>query len=186
MARRKSYRHKKSNARHHRSYARRRRTRNAPRVVVVRRRGGRRRRNPNLFGSSVSTTQMGQAVFGGLIGVAATKMIPPALPAQFVSTPAMRVLASAAAAFGAGWLAGRFNDRFGSAVLFGGLMQTGSVLLNAFLPSLGRQIGLAGMGELMEGRFVVPQNPLRQLPVAAPATGRVSVSGLQRAFGTAL
>jgi hypothetical protein len=141
------------------------------------------RRNPSLFGQNVSTTVMAQAVLGGLVGVTAAKLIPAALPANLRSTPAMRVIVTGASAFAAGFIAGKVNKTFGDAVLFGGLMQTGSQLLNAFVPSVGQQIGL---GELVEGRFVVPQNPLR-LPAPAPAAqARVTMNGLTRAFGTAL
>lgn len=151
---------------------------------VSRRRSVRRiRRNPSLFGASVSTTVMAQAVLGGLVGVTAAKMLPAALPAGLAATPTMRVVAAAASAFAAGWAAGKVNKTFGDAVLFGGLMQAGSQLLNVFVPSVGRQIGL---GELVDGRFVVPQNPLR-LPAPAPAANaRVTMSGLSRAFGVAI
>jgi hypothetical protein len=65
----------------------------------------------------------------------------------------------------------------GDAVLFGGLMQAGSVALNSFLPSVGGVIGLQGLGmgvgDIVSGRFPVPQNPImagqRQMSIAAPA-----------------
>jgi hypothetical protein len=142
-----------------------------------------RRHNPSLFGQNVSTTVMAQAVLGGLVGVTAAKLIPAAMPANLRSTATMRVIVTGASAFAAGFIAGKVNKTFGDAVLFGGLMQTGSQLLNAFVPSVGQQIGL---GELVEGRFVVPQNPLRLPPPAPAAQARVTMNGLTRAFGTAL
>lgn len=168
--------------RRHHNPRRRRSHHNVARYHNVRRR----RHNPSLFGATVSTGVMAQAVLGGLVGVTAAKLIPAALPASLRSTPTMQVIAAGASAFAAGWAAGKVNRTFGDAVLFGGLMQTGSMLLNAFVPSVGRQIGL---GDLVDGRFVVPQNPLRlPAPAAAPAPGpnaRVTMSGLSRAFGTA-
>lgn len=128
-----------------------------------------------------------QLIGGGLVGVAAAKFIPTMLPAnQLTQTNLGRVVVTTASAFAAGWLAGRVNPTFGGAVLFGGLMQAGSVALNTFLP--GFTIGgvPVGLGELMPGQFSVPQNPLRLPPAPAPATNaRIGVNGLARAFGSA-
>jgi len=117
----------------------------------------RRRSNPNLFGHNVSTGQMGKAVAGGLVGVAAAKFIPTMLPSGLVSSNIMRVIATGVSAFVAGWAAGKADKTFGDAVLFGGLMQTGSVALNAFVPSIGKQVGLSG---LTQARFPLPDNPI--------------------------
>lgn len=182
----------------------RRRRRRNPTTTTIRSRRRvtirRRRRNPNLFGRNVSTTQMGQAILGGLVGVAATKMIPTFLPANFTGTPIMAALASGASAVVAGMVGSRLSQPFGDAVLFGGLMQTGSVLLNAFLPSVGGHIALrGGLGELVQGAFVVPQNPLNPMAANYPAYGRpmaitdasygsgapVTMNGVARAFGRA-
>jgi hypothetical protein len=146
----------------------------------------RRYRNPNLFGSRVSTTQMATAVAGGLVGVAAAKFIPTVLPGNLVSSNLMRVIATGVSAFVAGWVAGKVNRPFGDAVLFGGLMQTGSVLLNAFVPSIGSQIGLSG---LTPGNTMLPYNPFRAglVPAAAVAgaapAARAKVAGIA-AFGS--
>lgn len=183
-----------------------RRRRNATRITIRRtrrRNGASRRRNPSLFGARVSAAQMTEAVLGGLVGVTAAKMIPGALPGQLTGTPTMRVLSSVASAFLAGWAAGKVSPRFGDAVLFGGLMQAGSLALNTFVPSIGTQIGLSGirggLGELMAGAYPVPQNPLNPAQANYPAYGRpmvaaggtygagapVTMNGLSRAFGTA-
>lgn len=133
---------------------------------------------------------------GGLVGVTAAKTLPTFLPLNLISTPLMRIVSSGASAFLAGWLAGRFSQPFGDAVLFGGLMQTGSMALNAFIPSVGSQIGLSGgLGELMAGAYPVPQNPLNPYQsnyprpmVAASSDGTygngapVTMNGLTRAF----
>lgn len=120
----------------------------------------RRRRNPQLFGRS-SPKDLLTLVGGGLVGVTVTKMIPSYVPSSITSMIPSggigAVLISGVSAFAAGWLAGKVNKEFGEAVLFGGLMQTGSVALNAFLPSVG---GTFSLGDLINGNYVVPQNPI--------------------------
>lgn len=140
-----------------------------------------------MFGVSMSGANLAQAVFGGLVGVAATKFIPSAIPnIGLGSSGISRILISLGSAFAAGYAAEKaIGKTFGSAVLFGGLMQTGSVALNAFLPSIGSQIGLTGrrrgVGDLINTRgHVVPSNPVR-MPIAP----RVTTSGLNRAWGPA-
>lgn len=179
------------------SAAPRRRRRNATRIVV--RRSNRRRRN-QLGGAMAGQVQ---EIFGGLVGVTATKFISNALPANLKSTPIMASLSSIGAAFAAGWLGGLWNRQFGAAVRFGGLMQAGSVLLNAFIPAIGSQLalqGMRGLGDLVPGAYPVPQNPLnpnqanypaygRPIPVAANGTygagAPVTMNGVSRAFGRA-
>jgi hypothetical protein len=172
-----------------------RRRRNRTRVVVMapRRRRRRnpkrhyakhhRRRNPAVFGAR-KTSDIAKMVLAGLVGVAAAKFLPTVLPAQFVSSNLMRTIATGVSAWIAGFVAGKvgLGKEVGDAVMFGGFMQTGSVALNAFLPSIGRQIGL---GELMPGQFPVPQNPLRIPAPAVPAQARINMSGLARSFGSA-
>ena len=130
---------------------------------------------------------MGKAVAGGLVGVAAAKFLPTMLPSNLVGSNIMRVVATGVSAFVAGWLAGKADRTFGDAVLFGGLMQTGSVALNAFVPSIGKQIGLSG---LTPARFPLPDNPIAagmMLTAPAAAAGApiraANVSGLA-AFGS--
>lgn len=151
------------------------------------RHGHRRRSNPTLFGHHVTGIEMLMAIGGGLIGVTIAKLVPPMLPAQFTSNPYFRVAVVAGVAFAAGWAAQKVNPRFGDAVLFGGLMQAGSILLNVFLPQIGGAIGLSGLSELMPGAFSVPQNPLRlpAPPPVSPTQARIQVNGLQRAYGDA-
>ena len=182
--------------------ARSHRRRNATRVVVTaprrqnprrvsRRRNPQRarirRRNPVLsFGAGVPMPQTLTAIGGGLVGVAAAKFIPTVLPAQMVGSNLMRTISTAVAAFISGWLAGKVNKGFGDAVLFGGLMQTGSTALNAFLPSVAGALGLTGLGAFANAQFAVPENPLmRGMPAAPPPVPRVTASGIGRAFGNA-
>lgn len=177
-----------------RTVARRRRRTSNPRYLSAPRRRRRvtrhrRRSNPKLFGTNLSGTQMAQAILGGLIGVAAAKFIPGMVPGGLLGGVAnnniMRTVITGAAAWLAGMAATKFaGETFGNAVLFGGLMQTGSVGLNAFLPSAGRMLALEGMGELVDtAGFVVPQNPV--LPLPMPVQARVGVNGLDRSFGRA-
>lgn len=183
---------------------RRRRRRSNPVVVVTRRRrrntyrarrrntGHRRsyrRRNPSVFGRSVASVGAIEMVAGGLIGVTAAKLIPTYLPAQFLGTPVMRILATGASAWIASMAIGKVRPHMADAVFFGGLMQTFSVLLNTFLPSIGSQIGLngyrGGMGDFVAGQFAVPQNPIVFPPPPPPAQARIPMNGLTRAFGNA-
>lgn len=133
-----------------------------------RRRSYGRRRNPQMFGRQMNAFEVTKAIGGGLAGVAITKAVPNMLPASLVSSsPFMTSITSIVVAVGSGMLVKAIlkNDPIiGDAVMFGGLMQAGSVLLNAFLPSVGTVIGLQGlgngMGDLVAGRFPVPMNPI--------------------------
>ncbi len=201
MAKRKAVRRRRrSNAvarvRRRRTNVRRRRRSN-PVVRHTRRRrihhrsrrrvNARRRRNP-VFGMSGGKNML-TMVAGGLVGVAATKFLPTLVPgsitAGFGGGALMSVAITAAGAFAAGWLAKRFvGGAFADAVMFGGLMQAGSVLLTAFAPpSIAQRLALSGLGDIMPGNFVVPQNPVtsRQvIPMPAPAAG---MGAFRRAFG---
>jgi hypothetical protein len=145
---------------------------------IRRRRTFRRRSNPTLMGMSVTSSQALKMIAGGLVGVTATKTLTAMLPAQFVSSPILRIVASGAVAFLSGMLVGRMDSSFGSAVAFGGYMQTGSLALNTLVPSIGSRLSL---GELVPGSFPLPQNPIRAGGMlAAPA--RVTTNGLNRAY----
>lgn len=165
-------------------------------VVYRYKRSGSRRRNPSMpavFGTRVLSKGAGILVLGGLTGVAAAKLIPGWIPlGTYGSSVLIRTLVTGVSAVVAGQVAGRFvPGGFGDAVLFGGLMQTASMALNALMPGFkiaGVPVALSGMGELMPASFPVPQNPLKlPPPPTAPAPqARVSMNGLTRAFGTAL
>ncbi len=125
-------------------------------------------------------------VGGGLVGVAATKFLPTLLPASLSASlgnsTLMSIAITGAGAFVAGWLATRFIGKtFGEAVLFGGLMQTGSAVLNAFAPASVRgALALSGVGDIVRtAGYPVPSNPV-QMPMVAAA----GVSGFRGgAFG---
>jgi hypothetical protein len=142
------------------------------------------RRNP-VFGSTGAKSML-TMVGGGLVGVAATKFLPTLIPssvtASLGSSPLANIAITGAGAFAAGWLAKKFlGQTFGDAVLFGGLMQTGSVILTAFAPpAIASQLALSGLGEIMPGYFAVPQNPITNrapVPVVMPSKGGVSGFG---------
>lgn len=127
-------------------------------------------------------------VLGGLVGVTAAKLIPGLLPASLMGSPIMRIVVSGASAWAAGMVGAKVSGPFGNAVLFGGLMQTGSLALNAFVPSIGGQIGLRGLGDIVPGYFPVPQNPIypgNSPMIAAPTTARTGANGIGRAWGPA-
>lgn len=151
-----------------------------------------RRRNPAMFGSKPFSGAGAQLVLGGLLGVAGTKFVARMIPAGLSSFAGTfgPVINNAVGALVIGWVAGKAaKGPFGDAVLFGGMMQVGSTLINTLVPNLRlADIPLAlsgrGMGEFVPGGFVVPQNPVRGIP-APPTNNRTQMSGLTRAFGTA-
>src|ERR1700689_1285475 len=174
-------------------------------VIMAPRRQNRRRgrRNPMLFGNSLGSKGSLMVLGGGPAGFAAVKFIPTLIPASITSILGASSFApfiiSGVSAIAAWWLASKISVPFSEGVLFGGLMKTASVALNAFLPGFvigGVPIALSGFGDLVAGNFVVPQNPLRQLrgpngPAFAPQGGlapsgsKVTTSGLGRAYPSA-
>jgi len=154
------------------------RRRSNPRRHHRRRNGA--RRNPAAFNLKGMT--LGKAVIGGLAGVAAAKFIPTLIPANYISSNLMRTVATGAAAVVAQMVAHAFikDEAITNGVLFGGLMQTASTALNAFLPSIASQLGLNGMGQIMDADWSIPENPLklRAAPPPPPA-----LAGLAFAYG---
>lgn len=150
----------------------------------------RRRRNPVLFGQSMSSLNTGKTVVGVLVGVTAAKMIPPMLPGNLTASTPMKILVTGAVAFAAGMLArkaGSTMSGFADGIVIGGLAQTVSIALNAFLPSIGSQIGLQGvrrpgMGMLVPGGFPMPQNPVNVAALMPPPAMSAAAAGMGR-FG---
>ena len=122
---------------------------------------------------------MAKAVVAGLAGMSAAKFLPTLVPGNLIQGNLMRTVATGASAFVAQMIAKAVvkDPSVSDAVLFGGLMQTGSVALNAFLPGLASQFGLSG---IMDGHWTIPENPLKRVPAPAPAA---NVSGLAFAYG---
>jgi hypothetical protein len=179
---------------------RRKRKRNASagdkRVVIVNPRR-RRAKNPggaSLFGSSLTSKNGLMIIGGGFTGLIVAKTLPSILPSSSIGSSATgRFVLALAAGWAGAWAGRKFvSSSFGDGVLFGGMIQAGSIALDAFLPSVYSSLGI-GLGELMPGKFPVPQNPIRAAlaaraiaaPVAPGSTPRVAMSGLTRAFGNA-
>ena len=150
----------------------------------------------SLFGAPLFGKSSMELLGGGLVGVAAAKFIPTLLPASLTGGVASsnigRTIITGIAAVVGGWAGSKVSPQFGQGMLFGGMMQTLSVALNAFLPSVYGQIGpYAQLGDLMPGQFAVPQNPLRLPPPPPPAIqpagaqARMNMNGLARAYGSA-
>jgi uncharacterized membrane protein YedE/YeeE len=123
---------------------------------------------------------MAKAVAAGLAGMAAAKFIPTLIPGGLIQGNLMRTVATGASAFAAQMLAKAVikDPSVSDAVLFGGLMQTGSVALNAFLPGIASQLGLSG---IMDANWTIPENPLRRSQIAPAA--EPALSGLAFAYG---
>lgn len=177
---------RRRNPRHHRVHHRRARRNNPVRVVYRykarrknsrRRRGGMRSRNPMQFRSGGGAVQTAKSVAAGLVGVYITKTIPALLPASLTSSPIMKVIASAATAWLAGYGAEKMLGRdLGSAVMFGGFMQAGSVALNTFVPSIGSVIGLSGLRGLTPSNdILLPYNMFSGMSAKYAAGGRGSI-----------
>lgn len=198
-----------------RSNPRRRRSRRAPLINFIapisrRRNRRRRRRNPvvrttrhyrrrygrrrNPLFPGVTLTQ----VLGGLLGVAATRFIGALIPMQITNfagnaSPLVKdLIAGALVAWGGSKMgSGEIKGDLAKGVSFGALMQVASTGVQVFVPALRTYgIGINGLGYMVPANFPVPQNPLGApaLPPAAGVAGRgrVTTSGIQRAFGTAL
>lgn len=144
----------------------------------------RRRHNPAIFGRS-SGKDLLMMTGGVLVGVAATKYLPTLVPASLLSTfgtnAFISVLVTGAGAFVAGFLARKVSPgAFSDAVLLGGLAQTASAALNAFAPpTLAGRLALSGVGDIIPGSYVVPQNPIKAV-VPMPSVG---VGAFRGAFG---
>ena len=123
---------------------------------------------------------------GVLVGVAATKYLPTLIPASLTSSLGtgsfVSVLVTGAGAFAAGFLARKVSPgAFADAVLLGGLAQTASAALNAFAPpTWAGRLALSGVGDIIPGSYVVPQNPIKSAVIPMPSTGMGAFRG---AFG---
>jgi hypothetical protein len=147
---------------------RRRRTRrtNRRRHTVNRRRHRHmnRRRNPSILGIS-SPKGMLEVSGGILLGVGATKAINAAVSSSGIvsslgTSPYMTILTTGVTAWVVGWAATKFmGPTIGGGAYAGGIAMTLSAAINAFLPS--SISGYLSLGDLVNGNFVVPQNPIR-------------------------
>ena len=184
----------------HKHHTVRARSRNPKRVTARRRNTSprryhvRRSRNPlSLFGGSGAKNTV-EIVGGVLAGMAGTKFVPTMLPTSISAMGGSTigpVVVSGVTAYVLKKVAEMIKKGpFADAVFLGGLAQTGSVLLNALVPSIWGQFGVSGMRALVPGRFPVPQNPVTAGMAATSSsvgagTARIGVSGIGRAFGAA-
>jgi hypothetical protein len=121
--------------------------------------------------------KLGEYIAGGLIGVTINKAVLPMLPSTVTSSNIFASIAAVAIAIAEWWAAGLIDKDFGAAVGFGGLMNAGSQILNAFVPSVGSVVGLSGRrgtGDFVPGLFAVPQNPILDASSGIGIRGGVS------------
>jgi hypothetical protein len=158
-------------------------------MKVVGRKGNHRSKNP--MASSISLSRPSgivQAGVGVLVGVAATKAITAALPAEVTGSPLYSTVAAAAVAVGVWWIGSFINPEFGAAAGLGGIAEAGSIALNAFLPSVGSTLALSGRrgtGDFVPGRYAVPQNPVLDAATGLPKRQAMVVSAYPKAYGAA-
>lgn len=175
------------------TYRRRRTRRNPAPVYRVRRRRTvrvmRRRRNPSVYGSRIGSPGSFKMVLGGLLGIAAVKVAAKFVPVSFRMGGGIGdTLITGGLAVGIGMLATKFlGAPMGDALMFGGLMYAGSILLNTFVPGfrvMDVPLALSGLGDFSPARFAVPQNPISAgMQLAAPAAPAGGVSGFHTGGG---
>lgn len=198
-------RRRRYNTRHHR----RNMSRKNPKIIVMKPNRRHRRRNPlntELFGNPLFGKNSLELVGGGILGLVAAKFIPTLFPASITggvaSSSIGRVVISGISAVVGAWAGSKVSPLIGQGMLFGGMIQTMSIALNAFLPNVYSQLNptlgrLGRFGDLTPGAFTIPQNPIllgrgtATLPPAAAQVGsgggqvRMTTNGLGRAYGTA-
>ena len=154
--------------------------------LMRRRRGGRRhRRSSNPMATHISLTRPAaviQAAVGVLVGVAATRAIVAALPANISGSSLYSAVAAVAIAVGIWWIGSMVSPEFGAAAGLGGIAEAGSIALNAFLPSVGSVVSL---GDFVPGRFTVPQNPVLDAATGMPKRVAGVVAAYPRAYAVA-
>lgn len=197
--------------RHHRP-----RRRNGPKIIVMRpnkKRYNRRhhRRNPmstELFGQPLFGRNSLEVILGAFGGLILAKFIPTVFPTSITggiaSSSIGRVVISGIAAVVGAWAVSKVSGPAGQGALLGGMVQTLSIALNAFLPSAYTSVSqYATLGDLTPGSYPVPQNPIlagrvpvAMLPAPSPSSamqsgggGQVRLtpgqSGLGRTYGAA-
>lgn len=128
---------------------------------VARKGNHRARRNP----MDSSLLKKGAGVF---IGFSAAKKIPPMLGASMNSSPMMSLLSTAITAGVVAWVTKKFiPGPIAEGALWGGVGGVINQAWNSFAPS--SIVGYAGVGDFVQGRFPLPQGPVRYPMVAAPA-----------------
>lgn len=136
-------------------------------------------------------------VFGGLAGVAITRALPN-IVRRFIALPSggwVNVLLAGVSAYASGMIGAKFlGPAVGDALMFGGLMETGSAALTmAGVTAVGQYpltlkgYGGNGLGVFHPASFPIPQMPVMGAPGpvagAAIAAGTPNVAGFRSAFG---
>ena len=148
------------------------------------------RRSSNPFGTTISIrrpTEILTAAAGVLVGVAGTKFIVGMLPSAITSNTLYATLAAFASAGLEWWLLSFVSPEFGAAAGLGGIAEAGSIALNNFMPSVGGTLALSGRGhgDLVPGRFTVPQNPILDAATGTPRNMAAAVSAYPRTYAAA-
>jgi hypothetical protein len=171
---------------HHRRRSRGVSARSVMALMRSKRKGNRRhRRSRNPMATSISLHRPAgvvQAAVGVLVGVAATRAIMAALPANITSSSMYSVLAAGAIAVGIWWIGSMVSPEFGAAAGLGGIAEAGSIALNAFLPSVGSTLAL---GDFVPARYAVPQNPILDAATGVPKRQAAVVAAYPRAYAVA-
>lgn len=121
---------------------------------------------------------------GVFLGFSAAKKVPPMLGASMNSSPMMSLLSTAITAGVVAWVAKRFMPGpVAEGVLWGGVGGVINQAWNSWAPASIQ--GYAGVGDFVQGRFPLPQGPVRFPMVAAPAATPTGSQVNVGAFGSA-
>lgn len=126
---------------------------------------GHRRSNPNLFGAKLLSRNGITMILAALVGVGMARILPNVvfrfMPA-LAGNPVLRIGVIGATAYATSLAGESVMKGTGDPLLLGGLMETGSQVLNAVgLNSIGSvRLSLNGMGAFVPGQFPQPMNPV--------------------------
>lgn len=167
-------------------------TANSIRALIKRgKKSGKRKPNRgsrNPMATSISLNRPSKVVEAGvgvLLGVAVTKGLVAALPANITNSPLYSSVAAAGVAFAIWWGGSMVSAEFGAALGIGGIAEAGSIALNGFLPDVGAKLALNGVGDFVPGRFTVPQNPVLDAATGLPNNQVRAISAYPKAYQTA-
>ena len=142
-------------------------------MMVTRSRHRRAARNPQFFGRQMKIGEVAKVVAGGLVGVGLVKLIVPMLPTTLTTNNLAKFASAVAVALGLGFLANKVSNDFGSAVTFGGLMESASIGLSPYIP-VSTYTGLSGgrgLRAYVAAAFNEPQNPFAQGQITSGGRG---------------
>lgn len=166
-------------------------TANSIRALMKRAKSGKRKPNRgsrNPMATTISLNRPSKVVEAGvgvLLGVAVTKGLVAALPANVTNSPLYSSVAAAGVALAIWWGGSMVSPEFGAALGIGGIAEAGSIALNGFLPDVGAKLALNGVGDFVPGRFTVPQNPVLDAATGLPNNQVRAISAYPKAYQTA-